>query len=133
MDLHQLKTLSALKYQHSQQALSALLERETSLRAELERLRMLARETQAQPVEHAQMRAIGGDIIWLKWIGQAQRQLNIALAQVLAQKEGLMAQHKRAHGRKMVAEQLADQDADERRHAKRESQLQAAIRHSLRD
>jgi len=131
VDLEQIKTLAALKYQHSQHALSTLLAREGELRAELERLSVLARETQTQPPEHAEIRAIGADIIWLKWLGQTQRQLNIALAQVLAQKEALMAEHRRTHGRKIVAEELALQAGDARRREKRQAQLQSTISHTL--
>ncbi|WP_299728761.1 hypothetical protein [uncultured Tateyamaria sp.] len=127
MDLEQLKTLSALKYQHSQQALSGLIKRENELRAELERMRAFARTTQAQEPEHAQMRAIGADVIWLGWVGKAQRELNIALANVLAQKEALMAQHRRANGRKIVAEKLADQEASAVRKSKAAVRMQSAI------
>lgn len=131
MDLRQLKNLSELKYQHSQQALSGLLARENAIRSELIRLRALTHETQTQPPEQAQMRMIGGDVIWLKWLGQAQQKLNMELARILAQKEVLMAQHRQAHGRKMVAERLADQDVESRRMSKRAMQLDKAINLSL--
>lgn len=131
MDFEQVKTLAALKYQHSQHAISTLLAREGELRAELERLSVLTRETQKQPPEHGQLRAIGADIIWLKWLGQTQRQLNIALAQVLARKEALMAEHRRTHGRKIVADALAHQTEVARRGKKRQAQLQSSIAHTL--
>lgn len=131
MDLDQLKTLSDLKYQHSRQALSGLLARENALRTELVRLRTLTHETQTQPPEQAQMRMIGGDVIWLKWLGQVQQKLNIELAQVLAQKENLMTQHRTAHGRKMVAERLSDQQIEHHRQSKRKTQMDNAIDHSL--
>lgn len=131
MDLEQLKYLSELKYQHSQQALSEILQRERSLRAELLRLRSLMRETQTQPSDQAQMRMIGGDVIWMKWIAQAQRKLNIELAQVLAQKEAYMQRHRRAHGRKIMAEHLSVQDVELRRQAKRKTQLDQAIENSI--
>lgn len=131
MDIEQLRTLTDLKVKHSQQALSELQARENVLRNELERLRNLTRETQAQPPQQEQMRAIGGDVIWLQWLGRTQKTLNMELAQVLAQKEGLMAQHRHANGRKMAADQLALQEADKRRRAKLQAQLDAAIDHSL--
>lgn len=131
MNLEQLKTLTSLKHQHSQQALSKILVRETALRNELVRLRALALETQSQPPEQQQLRAIGGDVIWLKWLGQAQQKLNIELAQILAQKESLMAQHRRENGRKLVAERLAEDADDCRRRENRKRQLNSAIDHSL--
>ena len=132
MNFDDLKALTALKFQTSQQALTGILGQEKTLRAELNRLSSLARETQSQPPEHAQMRAMGGDVIWLKWIGDSQRQLNIRLAQILAQKEMLMAQHARVHGRKLVAEHLADQTQDARRKLKQDALMRSAIDHAVR-
>ena len=131
MNLDQLKTLSDVKYQHSKRSLSVLLARENELRTELKRLRSLARETLVQSPDQVQTRAIGADVIWMKWLGQTQRHLNTALAQVLAQKEALMTQHRRAHGRKIVAENLANQALDTRAKNKRSDHLQTAIDQSL--
>lgn len=131
MDLNHLKILSDLKYQHSQKALSTILSREKILRGELGRLRDLARQTQAQPPDQERMRLIGGDVIWLQWLGETQRKLNIELAQVLAQKEAVIAQHRRSHGRKIVSEKIAQREADNLRQDKREAQLNAAIQQSL--
>lgn len=133
MDLGQLRSLMEMKAQHTQQALAELQARENALRSELDRLRTLTRETQAQPLEQEQMRMIGGDVIWLQWLGHAQQGLNIELAQVLAQKEGLMLQHKRANGRKIAADHLANKDADTRRRAKQKNQLDEAIDQSLQE
>jgi len=131
LDLKQLKKLSELKYQHSQQELSSVLRREAELRYELKRMRGLLQKTQAQDPEDAQLRAIGGDIIWLKWVGQVQRELNIALAGVLGQKEALMARHRQASGRKLVAEDLADQHEQSLRRVKNIGKLQSVIDSSL--
>lgn len=130
-DLAQLQMLSELKFRHSEQAMSAILSREQTLRAELSRLRTLTHETQSQPPEHAELRGIGGDVIWLKWLEKEQRRLNLDLAQVLAQKEGLMQQHRRAHGRKIVSETLVKDDTQARRQKLREAQLEDAIKLSL--
>ena len=131
MNLDHLKTLSNLKYLHSQQALSELLRRENDIRSELARLRTLLHETQAQPPEQVKMRTIGGDVIWMQWLGQAQRKLNIELAQILAQKETLLAKHNKAHGRKIVAERLADQEITLCRRMKLKAQIENAVAHSL--
>lgn len=130
-DLAQLQMLSALKFRHSEQAMSAILSRELALRAELARLRTLTHETQSQPPEQAELRGIGGDVIWLQWLEKEQRRLNVELAQVLAQKEGLMQQHVRAHGRKIVSETLLEDDAKMRQQKKRDTQLANAIKLSL--
>ncbi|WP_299140052.1 hypothetical protein [uncultured Tateyamaria sp.] len=130
-DLDQVRLLTTLKYQKSEAAVAVLNAREAELRAELKRLRDLTVETQSQQPEHAQIRAIGADVIWLRWLGQAQRQLNIALAQVLAEKEGLMAQHRRAHGKKLVAETLVEQAQSAHQKASRHTALDRAITHMV--
>jgi len=131
MDLEQLKSLSELKYRQSTQALALILQRESELRTELSRLRQLVLETHAQPAEDAHVRAIGADIIWLKWVGQAQRKLNIELAQVLARKEGHMAANRRALGKKLVSEELAARAVSIRSANRQAKQLQKAIDQSL--
>ena len=127
MDFDQLKALSSVKYQQSQHALAKITAREAELRAELDRMRSLVVETQSQPPEHAQMRAIGADVIWLSWVGQVQKQLNITLAQVLAQKERHMASHKEIHGKKLVSDQLAADHATKRQKELQEKRLRTAI------
>ena len=131
MDLEQLKKLSNLKFQLSERDLSSILARENELRTELERLRSLARESLTDSTEHMQTRAIGADVIWMKWLGQTQRRLNVILAQVLAQKEVLMEKHRHAHGRKAVAEKLAHDANKAKAHTNRERIMQATIGHSF--
>lgn len=126
-DLEQLKLLAALKFRRSEQALLGILARENALRSELLRLRGLAHETLSQPYEHTQMRGIGGDVIWLKWLEREQRRLNIELAQVLAQKESLLAQHRHAHGQKIVSDELVESKINKQRLKKRSRQLDQAI------
>ena len=127
VDLKHLQTLSEMKYQHSQKALSDLINRENELRRELERMRALLQKTQAQDPEDAQLRAVGGDIIWLKWLGRVQKELNMSLAGVLAQKEALLAGHRRATGRKIVTEGLSQQTELANRQAKQKAQLKSVI------
>ncbi|MEM6309051.1 MAG: hypothetical protein AAF754_03295 [Pseudomonadota bacterium] len=131
MDLDQLKTISALKHQRSQKALTDVINRENELRHELDRMRLLARQTQAQDPEDAQLRAIGGDIIWLKWVASVQKELNVSLAGILAQKEALLVRHRHETGRKIVAEKLANQNRITRSIRDNEAQLQSAILHNL--
>ncbi|MEP1962580.1 hypothetical protein [Tateyamaria sp.] len=131
MDLDQLKTLSELKFQHSLRSVSYLLAREDKLRVEIARLRTLTRETQTQPPEQEKMRMIGGDVIWLQWLGKTLRQLNMELAQILAQKETLLAQHRRTHGRKMTAERLTGQEIGKQLQSKQKIILDQIIDHSL--
>jgi hypothetical protein len=131
MDLDQLKKLSGLKFQLSVRDLSSILARENELRTELDRLRSLVRETLTDSPEHMQARAIGADVIWMKWLGQTQRQLNVILAQVLAQKEVLMERHRHAHGRKAAAEKLTHDANKAKARTNRERIMQETIDHSF--
>lgn len=115
MDLDTLHTLTELKYQKSMAGLADILERENQLRSEIQQLRDQAYEAQALPASPHSMQNIGADVIWLRWVSQTTQKLNIELAQVLARKETLLADHRRALGRKSVAGTLAD---DARRDAK---------------
>ncbi|MBY5933628.1 hypothetical protein KUV51_11510 [Tateyamaria omphalii] len=110
-DLSKLKQLSDLKYHKSEQALAKVRDRETALRSELKRLQGLAHETHCQPAVDAELRAIGGDIIWLKWLAANQRRVSIELAQVLAQKEVLLVRFRKDNGKKSVAQRLVSQEA----------------------
>ena len=115
MDLDTLHTLTELKYQKSMAGLADILERENQLRGEIQQLRDQAYEAQALPASPHSMQNIGADVIWLRWVSQTTQKLNIELAHVLARKETLLADHRRALGRKSVAGTLAD---DARRDAK---------------
>lgn len=95
------------------------------------RLRTLEQETHNQAVADVELRAVGGDIIWLKWLASSRRKLNIELAQVLAQKERFLAQHKRATGEKTVAAELNSQIKRTAQKAKEQKALQQAINASL--
>ena len=131
MDLEKLQEIATLKYQQSQQALSEILKRETELRNELEQMQKLVRKTQAQDPEDAQLRSIGADIIWLKWVGKVQRELNVSLAGVLARKEALMGKHRRETGRKIAAEAVAEKQKTDRPNKKSKTQLESVISDSL--
>lgn len=131
MDLFQLQQMSDLKFRQSEQALTKLRSREAALRAELHRLQSLAYETNSLPASDTELRAIGGDVIWLKWLANSRRQLNIELAQVLAQKEALASQHRVANGKKIVSDALLEQQQASVRKKKASRSLDQAIEASL--
>lgn len=131
MDFEMLHQLCDLKYRNSQQKLAVIVERENALRAELAKLRGFVTETRSLPAEQAQMRAIGADVIWMQWVARSQSRLNIELAQVLAQKEGLIVQHKRAFGKTHAAQSLANEAKQKRVRHLRERMLTQAIAQSL--
>ncbi|WP_299592119.1 hypothetical protein [uncultured Tateyamaria sp.] len=131
MDLSQLQHMADLKFRQSEQAVLRLTRREVSLRTELARLQELAHATHCQSASDEELRAIGGDIIWLKWLSSSRRQLNIELAQILAQKEALMAQHYLVNGKKMVADELSKKNQLVEQGRRATSALNQAVETSL--
>ncbi|MEL7091371.1 MAG: hypothetical protein AAFN94_06515 [Pseudomonadota bacterium] len=132
MDLETLQALTELKYQKSLGGLADILTKETQLRGQIDKLRQQAFETQALPADQPHMHSIGADVIWLKWVGRTISRLNVELAQVLAQKEALLAGQRRALGRKTVAEALARNAKDAHRQTCLAKSLEQAIETSVR-
>ncbi|MEO1732545.1 MAG: hypothetical protein AAFR45_02790 [Pseudomonadota bacterium] len=127
MDLDHLHHLMQLKARRSDQELARIAAREAHLRAELSRLRTLAMETYAQSAQDAPLRAIGADVVWLKWLSSSQKRLGAELAQTLARKDAHMAKHKRAYGTRDVSRALADAHHDERARQRMNQQLSATL------
>tara|TARA_R110002126_G_scaffold27055_5_gene91085 strand:- start:555 stop:971 length:417 start_codon:yes stop_codon:yes gene_type:complete len=122
-DLHQ---LTRVHYEREQQSLRKLAQQESLIRAELQRLSDQEKAAFAAAPKDAPMRAIGADVIWLGWVGRSKAQLNMALAQILAQKEHHMARVRIAYGKVLVTEELARKDASARRQARSKVQLETA-------
>ena len=116
-DLHQ---LTRVHYERAQQSLKSLAQQEALIRAELQRL------SEQERAANANARAIGADVIWLGWVGRSKAQLNIALAQILAQKEHHLARVRTAYGKVLVTRQLAENAARDRSHARSKAQLETA-------
>ena len=130
-DLEKLHQLTELAYAKSAAGLTDILAKEAALRADLKRLRDAAFEAQSLPVAARSMRNIGADVIWLQWVAKTTGELNLELAQVLAQKEALLARQRRALGRRDVADGLV---ADARKDAaakRKKAALEAAIEFDL--
>lgn len=79
-----------------------------NLLSDLERQERAARDCLEQD---GTLRRIGGDVAWHSWIGQSRQKLNTSLAQVLAQKESVIATYQEAGGRSLALEALNDQEA----------------------
>ena len=107
MDIDVLRILTEIKYQKSIAGLSELLAKEAALRQEIQRLRRQAAEAQSLPVSTHSMQNIGADVIWCRWVEKATKALNLELARVLARKEALIANQRRALGRKTVADKVS--------------------------
>ena len=118
--LKELEQLLDLKFRKKQFRYAKVLSHESRLREQLQRLDDQAKE--AQKSKDHKLRAIGADVIWKSWLDRTKRTLNMELAQVLAQKEGLKSGVRREYGKLLVGrELLVNQQMDE----KKEHQKQA--------
>lgn len=103
--LSELAMLTEAKYHHDKFALLPILEQENKLRAELAKLEehsQLGRRLDYN--DTSEIHALGADILWLKWIERSQKNLNIELAKVLAQKEKYLAEVRKSFGKNQAAQ-----------------------------
>lgn len=131
MDLESLKFLTELKYTQSLSGMAEIRAKEARLRHMIERLKQQAFEAQALPADQLDMHNIGADVIWLKWVSKTVRNLNLELAQLLAQKETYLAGQRRALGRKTAAEHTFQKERTARQRTKQANALQTAINLSM--
>ncbi|WP_300033238.1 hypothetical protein [uncultured Roseobacter sp.] len=105
-DIQNLSKVVRTQYLARQQDLQEYLQREAQLRAELSRLDQQARS--AEEAVHHPMQTIGADIIWKSWVGRTKVELNLQLAQTLAEKEQYVQRVRDAYGKVLVADQLGE-------------------------
>lgn len=121
--LEDLAQLTDALYQAELGKMRALNARETNLRRDLATLEDHRRNSRSLPDSHWQgVRQIGADILWQGWVGRTREDLNIQLAQVLAQKEHLIAKLRKAFGKKTAAAEmlnLSQSEAGRRRKKQR--------------
>lgn len=110
MDFKQLAELENLRSLASQKEFAKLQAKEAELRQQLTALHEYRTELHAPDPGLRPMRAIGADILWNKWLDQTQASLNMSLARVLAQKEGLLRKVRRDVGRAETVRSLQAQD-----------------------
>lgn len=110
-DLATLLTITQAKYDQQQQSFQKLVAEENRLRGELARLAAALKQSQTEPEQESDMRAIGADILWQGWVGRSKTQLNLKLAQVLALKSHHLAQVKQAYGKVLVVKELQENAA----------------------
>ena len=97
------------------QKIRHILERENELRASLTRLSEQVAQAQTQQTEAFAMQTIGADLLWQGWVTRTRRQLNIELAQVLAQKMRAISEAQRAFGKQQAVKSMRDMAAAARR------------------
>jgi hypothetical protein len=106
--MSRLDVLTALmnaKYQRSQQPLKIIIARETQLRTELEMLKDQVASLHGLGLhDEPEMRSMGADIAWEKWLESSRNALNLELAKVLAEKQAHLALVRQSFGKLKAAE-----------------------------
>ena len=106
-----LAALTDMLFQAEQSKMRHVVAREAELRRDIARLEDSRRANLALPDAHLRAaRQIGADVQWQAWLGRKRAGLNQQLALCLVQKERMMAALRRAHGRKLAAEQIVSAD-----------------------
>ena len=123
--LIEIETLLSLKFRNRQQVYARIVAEESRLRLQLAKLDGQVREAEAESTQN--LRAIGADVIWKRWVERAKTSLNLELAQVLAQKERLKASVRKEYGKVLVSQRLLEERREEDRRHAADRALDAAI------
>jgi hypothetical protein len=92
------------QYQKEKQLLQLVVQQELALRSKVEKLQRHANDARNLGLEdNAEVRALGADIVWEKWLERARAQMNLELAKVLAKKELHLVRVRKSFGKLQVA------------------------------
>ena len=131
MDYRNLSQIEDLRSLAAQKELAALQGKEAELRGQLEALKAYRSDLHAPDPGLRQMRAIGADILWNRWLDQAQHKLNMSLARVLAQKEGVLRKVRHAVGRAETVNALRTRTEAEQARSLKKKRLEALMAQSV--
>lgn len=107
-----LAELTDAVYRSRLSGMQKVLEQEARLRQNLQRLEQMSISDESLEQHAMVMRAIGADLLWQGWVARRKSELNIKLANVLAQKSVMSRDLALAFGRAQVAEQLMERERD---------------------
>lgn len=107
-----LAELTDAVYRSRLSGMQKVLEQEARLRQNLQRLEQMSIDDESLEQHAMAMRAIGADLLWQGWVARRKSELNIKLANVLAQKSVMSRDLALAFGRAQVAEQLMERERD---------------------
>lgn len=112
----QLSGLAALTdavYRSRLAGMQRILAQEARLRQNLQRLEQMSRLDDNLEQQDIAMRAIGADLLWQGWVARKKSELNIQLANLLAQKSAISRDLTFAFGRSQVADELLEREQDQ--------------------
>ena len=113
--LDELAKLTDAIYQAELTKMKTLIKREAELRQKLLRLDEQRRKNMAIPnTQMVGARQIGADVLWQGWVGRTRHELNIQLAQVMAQKAKMVDALRHTFGRQIAASELLETAQNDR-------------------
>lgn len=131
-DIHTLAALTEAQFRAKQAELEPVLSEERRLRRALADLDGETRKNASLPASDlTDLRRLGGDMAWRRWVGQSRSELQMRLARVLALKASKMARLRQAFGRAEAVALMKNRHAADRAAARDKTQLeeiQALIR-----
>ncbi|MFT5786784.1 MAG: hypothetical protein ACI9KK_002144 [Ascidiaceihabitans sp.] len=101
---HKLVVLMEMQYHHSHQSLQKVISKETLIRRELATLQDHTHAAQQLGlIDEPEMRSMGADILWERWLERSRANLNTKLARVLATKEVHLSSVRKSFGKLQAA------------------------------
>ncbi|MGJ8543977.1 MAG: hypothetical protein ACSHWZ_00950 [Sulfitobacter sp.] len=126
-ELEALQTVTQARYRQQQHLFQKLQNREAQLRGQLAQLDGQLRQSNQLSPDLGQLRAVGADLLWQAWVGRSKENLNLHLAQVLAQIEHQRSALRSAYGKTLVATELLAKAKNQRRKKAAQIALDRAI------
>lgn len=124
-ELQIIERLLNVKFQKKQKIFLKVVADENRLRSQLTQI-----DDQSRAVERSnfyEIRAIGADVVWNSWVERSKRNINMELAQVLAQKDQLKSKVKNDYGKVLVSGELKNLKRSQETNTLQKKNLEAAI------
>ena len=117
--LEQLLRVTEAHYQREFAMVKDILAKEGSIRRALAQLDEQKTQAHSDLANGMMMQSMGAEILWQTWAAKTRTTLNIELAQVLARKETVMDQVRKAFGRREAVKTMLK--AEQKNAAKRKA------------
>ena len=126
--IQSLVQLMEVKYHSSQQGLQSVLKQETTIRTKLNTLANHAFDAHNISYESKpEMRSLGADMVWERWLERTRIQLNLELANILVTKEAHLSIVRRSFGKLQIARKMAQANIDKQKRMRHTLDLDNAI------
>lgn len=126
--LEQMSQVTSAIYLSELQKVQKILNEESRLRKELSRLDAQSEAGRQAAAKDLSIQTVGADFLWQAWLSRTRRQLNIELAQVMAQKLTAIGRVRNAFGRKTSVQSICASIQKEQRKANQKNALEVILR-----